>query len=592
MARWCCCLAAGLCLAATGAGCTTTQMGQSWATGTPKANRGIGAAKSDSDDTRIASKSKENSSGKASDDAAARRRTAALEPTRSRAPTPKHSAATMALIERELRDAAPDEREPLLATLRDVPDETVRHILSERRRGLQLVRQQGELAVVKRPEPSEAPVIQASATKGFEKQPPATAPRRQSLNGLGTVHAWGHSTPTRRGTATPDGTASAIGEPTESVVQTAEHQTDQVAPHDETVETTSAELPAALPHGSGYRSEMAVAAVTRPVPATGPPVAEPAAALPKSPPAAAPAKGNPILGMLMPGRFGAAPANAAKPAATNASPGSPKASVAVGVPRETTLGPGIATIGAVADGPPLSGELLETLIAANEAEVAQLTPGGDDVGKRTYIEKHVYLRMLYLIAGQQERALQAIPGIDVADQEFWQQTFWGLTNYFDATSIPLPADRAAQTVSQMTKAVLRLQEKANLELRNVNFCHKIASFGNYEKYPRDEFSPGQEVLLYAEVANIHSEPASDGRFRTSLKSTLEIYRHGAAGEPIEQIELPETVDLCRTHRRDYFHSYQFTIPAKLSLGPHVLKLMVEDQLSHRTTTYSLNFMVK
>jgi hypothetical protein len=200
--------------------------------------------------------------------------------------------------------------------------------------------------------------------------------------------------------------------------------------------------------------------------------------------------------------------------------------------------------------------------------------------------------MLYLVAGQQERALQAIPGIDVADQEFWQQTFWGLTNYFDATSIPLPADRATQTVSQLTKAVLRLQEKANLELRNVNFCHKIASFGNYEKYPRDEFSPGQEVLLYAEVANIHSEPASDGKFRTSLKSTLEIYRHGAEGELAEQIDLPETIDLCRTHRRDYFHSYQFTIPAKLTLGPHVLKLIVEDQLSRRTTVYSMNFMVK
>ena len=57
--------------------------------------------------------------------------------------------------------------------------------------------------------------------------------------------------------------------------------------------------------------------------------------------------------------------------------------------------------------------------------------------------------------------------------------------------------------------MLRLQEKAKLELRNVTFCHKISSFGNYEKYARDEFSPGQEVLLYAEVANIHSEPITD-----------------------------------------------------------------------------------
>ena len=100
------------------------------------------------------------------------------------------------------------------------------------------------------------------------------------------------------------------------------------------------------------------------------------------------------------------------------------------------------------------------------------------------------------------------------------------------------------------------------------------------------------MLLYAEVVNTHSEPVPDGKFRTSLKSTIEIYRHGAQGELIERIDLPETIDVCRTHRRDYFHSYQFTIPTKLSLGPHVLKLSVEDQLSRRIGTYTLNFTVK
>ena len=206
--------------------------------------------------------------------------------------------------------------------------------------------------------------------------------------------------------------------------------------------------------------------------------------------------------------------------------------------------------------------------------------------------KQVELRMEYLMAGQQERALQAIPGIDPAYQEFWQQEFWGLTNHFDTSSIPSSTERAAQTVTQLTNAVLRLQEKASLELRNVTFCHKISNFGNFEKYPREEFSPGQEVLLYAEVSNIHSEPIPDGKFRTSLKSTIEVCHHGPNSELIERTDLPETVDICRTHRRDYFHSYLITIPTKLTLGPHILKLTVEDQLSRRVATYTLNFTVK
>jgi len=260
--------------------------------------------------------------------------------------------------------------------------------------------------------------------------------------------------------------------------------------------------------------------------------------------------------------------------------------------REAATPAGGAIVQTSATGQTQTNDYLPRLIAVTENDVARLSPGETDAEKRVYIEKHVYLRMLYLMAGQQERALQAIPGVEPADQEFWQQTFWGMANYFDANSIPSTADRAAQTVAQLTNAVLRLQAKANLDLRNVNFCHKISSFGNYEKYVRDEFSPGQEVLLYAEVANIHSELLGDGKYRTSLKSTLEIYRYGTQGELVDKIELPETVDLCRTHRRDYFHSYQFTIPAKLTLGPHVLKLLVEDQVSRRVTSYSLNFTVK
>ncbi len=232
------------------------------------------------------------------------------------------------------------------------------------------------------------------------------------------------------------------------------------------------------------------------------------------------------------------------------------------------------------------------LISAIEAEAYAAQPGETEAEKQAFAKKQVDLRMLYFMSGQQERALQAIPGLEPADQEFWQQTFWGLTNYFDVTSIPSPTELAAQTVTQLTNAVLRLQEKASLELRNVTFCHKISNFGNFEKYPREEFSPGQEVLLYAEVANIHSEPIPDGKFRTSLKSTIEVYHHGPNGELIERVDLPETVDICRTHRRDYFHAYQFTIPTKLALGPHILKLTVEDQLSRRIATYTLNFTVK
>lgn len=235
---------------------------------------------------------------------------------------------------------------------------------------------------------------------------------------------------------------------------------------------------------------------------------------------------------------------------------------------------------------------LQQIISVAETQTAQLRTGTTDAERQAYIESHVYLRMLYMMAGLQDRAIQAIPGLDPADQEFWQQTFWGMSNYFDSRGMPRPSDRASQAAAQLTSAVQHLQAKANLELRNVSFCQKITSFGNYDRFPREEFTPGQQVLLYGEVQNFLSEATPAGQYRTVLRSVVEFYKPGPQGELLDRIEFAPTEDLCRSFRRDYFHSYEFAIPAKLSIGPHVVKLTVEDQLSHRLATYTLNFTVR
>ena len=226
-------------------------------------------------------------------------------------------------------------------------------------------------------------------------------------------------------------------------------------------------------------------------------------------------------------------------------------------------------------------------------ETLAMKPSEDGVNDE-YVRQHAHLRMLYLMGGQSERAVESIPGIEAADQMFWQQAFWGMHNYFDAQNIQSPDERAAQTVQQFTNAAQRLQEKASLKLRNVTFCQQISSFGSYERFPQLEFAPGQQVLLYAEVDNFHSEETDNGQqFRTVLKSTVEIYRAGMPGDP-QKIELPvpATEDISRNRRRDYFHTYEFVIPPRLHPGPHVLRLTVEDTLTKKLATATVNFTVK
>ena len=235
---------------------------------------------------------------------------------------------------------------------------------------------------------------------------------------------------------------------------------------------------------------------------------------------------------------------------------------------------------------------LERLITQTTVEAAAIIPGDTPASRQLFLRKHVQLRLLHLISGQTDRALQPIPGVDSVDQEFWQQMMWGLANYFDTQGMPDGAERATQTISQLRIAATKLQEKARLELHNVAFCHKISGFGNYQRFKRDEFTPGQPVLLYAEVADFKSEPTPDGQFRTLMKSTLEVLEVGPTGRLVETLPLSPSEDRCRNQRRDYYHSYEFTIPQSCNAGPHTLQLRVEDQLGKKSSVTKLNFTVQ
>lgn len=245
-------------------------------------------------------------------------------------------------------------------------------------------------------------------------------------------------------------------------------------------------------------------------------------------------------------------------------------------------------------------DLLAQLISILESEVEQLRSQKAQTGALSpeqvddYVQKNVNLRMLYLMSAQEARALQAIPGIEAADQEFWVQLFWALSNYFDRQNVTNPTERATQTVSQLQIATQRLQEKAQLTLKNVNFCRIIDSYGSYEKFPQDEFPPGQPVLVYAEIENFKSELDADSYFRTRLKSKIEFYRDlgtGIADPDVKVVDFQDQEDICRNHRRDYFHTFKLFIPKELTPGQYIMKMTVEDLNGNDFDEETLRFRV-
>ena len=237
---------------------------------------------------------------------------------------------------------------------------------------------------------------------------------------------------------------------------------------------------------------------------------------------------------------------------------------------------------------------IPSMISNLKTELVTATPGQTDAERVQYIRKHVNLRMLHLVAGDVSQAVEPIPGIASADQEFWQQMIWSVSNYFDDQGMPDASLRSAETIEQLRGAIAQLGQTADLKLRNTTFCHRIVSFGNYERFKEDRFTTGQPVLLYSEVENFTSRRSSNDGFRTVLQSVIELYRASDLQQPAATIPLASdtTEDFCRAQRRDYFHSYEFSIPANLEPGQYTLVLRVIDQQSRKVATSKVNFEVE
>ncbi|QDU38090.1 hypothetical protein Mal4_24110 [Maioricimonas rarisocia] len=234
-------------------------------------------------------------------------------------------------------------------------------------------------------------------------------------------------------------------------------------------------------------------------------------------------------------------------------------------------------------------ELLR-LISLLEAETAQLEPGSTEPERARYIRSHVQLRLLYWMTGQPDRAMQAIPGLESAEQTYWTNTIWALSDYFDTQGTPDRAARMTQVLDRLVEATGSVEAQARLQLLNATFCRKIDGFGRVTTFSKDEFRPGQPVLVYAELARFGSELTEDGQYRTRIGSVIEIFRKGES-KAVHRIEMDPTIDLCATRRRDYFHSYWIDLPPELQAGPHELRLRVVDELTGQHAATTLPFRI-
>jgi hypothetical protein len=205
------------------------------------------------------------------------------------------------------------------------------------------------------------------------------------------------------------------------------------------------------------------------------------------------------------------------------------------------------------------------------------------------VAQQAYLHMLYLLAGRRDDAMRPIPGAPPAEQDFWSKQLYGMATWLDTDRTPDGSRRAAETKRILNESLLRLGETAPLVVHNLAFCTDVQSFGSTTPFKKAEFSPNQEVLLYAELENYAVEPTPRG-CHTSLRSSFQIF--DARGQRIADHDFPTTEEYCQSPRHDFFISYRLRLPKRMYNGKHTLQLTIEDLKSHKVGQSSIDLNIK
>ena len=199
------------------------------------------------------------------------------------------------------------------------------------------------------------------------------------------------------------------------------------------------------------------------------------------------------------------------------------------------------------------------------------------------------LRMLYLLAGRRDDAVRPIASIAPPLQEYWSKQIYSLATWLDTQQTDDDATRAAETKRILEEATARLGESAPLVVRNLAFCTEVQSYGCTKRFKSDEFVPGQEVLLYAEVENFASEPTADG-YHTTLRSSYQIF--DSRGQRVADHKFANTEETCQNPRRDFFIGYRLCLPNRIYPGKHTLQLTIEDTNAQKVGQSSIELTIK
>jgi hypothetical protein len=184
------------------------------------------------------------------------------------------------------------------------------------------------------------------------------------------------------------------------------------------------------------------------------------------------------------------------------------------------------------------------------------------------------LRLLYAAADRVDDAVRGIDALSASEREAFKHTMFGVSTWLSETDARKSPLRNARALRSLREATTHLSAVSKLDLKSLALCERVENFGWFSEFPRYEFQPKQQVILYVEVDNFVAVEKSPNSFETELQGHYQIF--DARGNIVAERKLPLDREICRNYRRDYFLAYPIYMPEQIESGKYRLELTIED----------------
>ena len=206
------------------------------------------------------------------------------------------------------------------------------------------------------------------------------------------------------------------------------------------------------------------------------------------------------------------------------------------------------------------------------------------------LDDQLELRLLYLATAQEKKATTQFEGIAPVQAELLSSLCQAIAAVRQVIQQPArPSSSALIAVDDLHRL---MAQQTPVVIPKMALVTRVSSFGDYDAVTPPRFSAGRplQVFLYTEVANFRSEPTGDGRLRTLLSETVEIF--DSAGKIIWQRSEPAIEDRVLSPRRDFFIPFPIKLPATTTPGEYILKVTIDDKIGATTDQQRLTFTIE